>query len=192
MIDPSQDPNAAYAQGLDLKNDGKCPAAIQKLRPVANMGPGYENAQTALGSCLLIVGNRNGELTSDYLDGLTWLRRAADAGWPEAQGELARVHLRGPEAVRNGPEAAYWLTLYEVNQGKMRIGFVGISDAEVAAMEAAMSKADKAVGVDRARRWRREIWLPPQPQPGAGPEAGEEGAGGPPQGGPRRQRRQGA
>ena len=176
MLQPRQDSNANYAQGLDLKNAGNCKAAIEKLRPVANLGPGYENAQTALGACLLVVGMKDGETTADYLDGMMWLRRAADAGWPEAQGALAEVHFQGPAMLRNGVEAAYWLTLYQVNQGKIHIGFVPQKNAD--AMERALSPADKAAGVERARLWRRQIWLPPQ-QPAGGPEAGPDGGRGP-------------
>jgi hypothetical protein len=187
MLQPRVDPNANYTQGIELKNAGNCKGAIEKLRPVANMGPGYENAQTALGSCLLIVGASSGEMTRDYMDGMVWLHRAADAGFPEAQGVLAKEYLQGPETQRNGAEAAYWLTLYEVNSGKARVGFVGISDAEVAAMERALSSADKAAGVKRAQQWQRRIWLPPPQQPGAGPgERPGQGNGGPPRGGPRR------
>ena len=54
-------------------------AAALKLRLPANIGPGYENAQTALGDCLLKIAGTS-DLSSDYLEGLTWLRRAADAG----------------------------------------------------------------------------------------------------------------
>lgn len=191
MLRQDRNPNAAYAEGIDLRNRGNCPGAIEKLRPVANMGPGYANAQTALGVCLLTVGNKGGALTKDFDDGLTWLQRAADSGWPEAQGALARVHLIGPESIRNGEEAAYWLTLYEVNAGRIRIGFVAISGAEVKAMENALSPADKAAGVKRARQWRRQIWLPPPQETGKGPEAGGEGKG-PPRSGMRRPKREGA
>lgn len=190
MLRVDRDPNAAYAEGIDLKNRGNCPAAIEKLRPVANMGPGYANAQTALGVCLLAVGTKDGALTKDYDDGMTWLRRAADSGWPEAQGALARIYLIGPESLRNGEEAAYWLTLYEVNAGRIRIGFVPISDGEIQTMEKAISPADKAAGVKRAQAWRRQIWLPPQ-EAGNGTEAGGEGKG-PPRGGLRSQKREGA
>ncbi|MBY0511405.1 MAG: hypothetical protein K2P94_14790, partial [Rhodospirillaceae bacterium] len=170
---------AAYSQGLDLKTKGDCAGAIQKLRPVANLGPGYENAQTALGACLLQIGLRNNEPSGDYYEGLTWLIRAGDAGWPEAQGALAMSHAFGPSAIRNGEEAAYWMTLYQTNPSKLRIGFVPLPAADVAAVEKILSPADKTAGVARARAWKRHIWLPPPPAPGT-PET---------QRGPRRERR---
>lgn len=167
VIRPGHDPNAAYSEGLDLKTKGDCPGAIEKLRPVANIGPGYENAQTALGACLLQVGSKSPEPSADYFDGLTWLRRAADAGWPEAQSTLAMAHAFGPSAIRNGEEAAYWTTLYETNPSKLRIGFVPLPARDLAALEKSLSPADKNAGIARARVWKRTIWLPPPPVPGA-------------------------
>jgi hypothetical protein len=179
VIRPGHDPNAAYSQGLDLKTKGDCAGAIEKLRPVANIGPGYENAQTALGACLLQVGSKNPEPSADYFEGLTWLRRAGDAGWPEAQGTLAMAHAFGPSAIRNGEEAAYWMTLYETNPSKLRIGFAPLPTADIAAVEKSLSPAEKLAGVARARAWKRTIWLPPPSVPGA-PESKP---------GPRRERR---
>ncbi len=189
LIRPGQDTNAAYSQGLDLKNQGNCPAAILKLRPVANAGPGYENAQTALGTCLLNIGAKNGELSADYLDGLTWLRRAADAGWPEAQGALATAHAFGPTAIRNGEEAAYWFALYQTNPNKSRVGFTPMAAADVDAVDKALTPAQKTAGEVRAAQWQRQVWLPPIQQPPAGPGAERElgGSGG---FGGREQRRQ--
>ena len=179
VIRPGQDTNAAYSQGLDLKNQGNCPAAVLKLRPVANMGPGYENAQTALGSCLLDTGAKNGELSADYLDGLTWLRRAADAGWPEAQGALATAHAFGPVAIRNGEEAAYWLALYETNPRKSRVGFAPMTAADADAIDKALTAAQKTAGAVRAAQWQRQVWLPPIQQLPAGGPGAERGPGGP-------------
>jgi hypothetical protein len=166
IIRPGPDANAAYSEGLDLKAKGDCAGAIAKLRPIANIGPGYENAQTALGVCLLQSAAKNGDLSSDYLEGLTWLRRAGDAGWPEAQGALALAHGFGPTGIRNGEEAAYWLTLYDTNPSKSRIGFVPVAPADIAAVGKSLSAKDRSAGETRARAWVRKVWLPPTPAPG--------------------------
>lgn len=172
VIRPGQDANAAYSKALDLKAKGDCAGAIVKLRPVANLGPGYENAQTALGVCLLQVAAKDTELSSEYLEGLTWLRRAGDAGWPEAQGELAMAHAFGPSGIRNGQEAAYWMTLYETNGGKSHIGFAPLPAADVAAVEKSLTPQDRSAGVKRAQAWQRRVWLPPAtPFGGPGPES---------------------
>jgi hypothetical protein len=167
VIRPGQDVNAAYSEGLDLKNRGDCAGAILKLRPVASLGLGYENAQTALGACLLESGAKDKELSADYLDGLTWLRRAGDSGWPEAQGALAGAHAFGPTTIRNGEEAAYWLALYQTNPSKSRVGFTAMAPADVAAIEKSLTPAQKEAGATRAAQWQRKVWMPaPQQQPG--------------------------
>lgn len=167
LIRPGVDANASYSEGVDLKARGDCKAAVLKLRGPANIGPGYENAQTALGDCLLRIAG-NSDLSSDYLEGLTWLRRAADAGFPEAQVVLADAHANGPAALRNLQEAAYWLALYDANPGKARVGFTPYDAAALAAIRSKISPADKTAGEQRAATWERKVWLPPTPAGGPG------------------------
>jgi hypothetical protein len=167
LIRPGVDANAAYSQGVEFKAKGDCKAAVLKLRGPANIGPGYENAQTALGDCLLQLAG-NSDLSSDYLEGLTWLRRAADGGWAEAQAALAQAHTIGPPALRNPAEAAYWLALYDSNPGKARIGFTPFDPAALAAIRAKLTPADKNAGEKRAATWERKVWLPPAPVGGPG------------------------
>ncbi len=167
LIRPGVDANAAYSQGVELKSKGDCKAAVLKLRGPANIGPGYENAQTALGDCLLQLAG-NSDLSSDYLEGLTWLRRAADGGWAEAQAALAQAHTIGPPTLRNPAEAAYWLALYDSNPGKARIGFTPFDSAALAAIRAKLTPADKSAGEKRAAAWERKVWLPPAPVGGPG------------------------
>ncbi len=181
IIRPGPDANAAYSEALDLKTGGNCAAAVAKLRPVAGLGPGYENAQTALGSCLLEADPTDKDLSSEYLEGLTWLRRAGDAGWPEAQSALALAHAFGPSTIRNGGEAAFWLALYEANAGKSRIGFVPMNAADVAAVGKSLTAAEKQTGAQRAAQWQRKVWLPPVQQP-ANPDTGRGPPGGPQRG----------
>lgn len=167
IIRPGMDANAAYSEGVDLKAKGDCKAAVLKLRGPANIGPGYENAQTALGDCLLRIAGTS-DLSSDYLEGLTWLRRAADAGFPEAQAILADAHANGPAALRNLAEAAYWLALYDTNAGKARVGFTPYNPAALAAIRSKIPPADMAAGEKRAATWERKVWLPPTPAGGPG------------------------
>ncbi|MBX7200344.1 MAG: hypothetical protein K1X51_13340 [Rhodospirillaceae bacterium] len=167
LIRPGVDANAAYTEGVDLKTKGDCKAAVLKLRLPANIGPGYENAQTALGDCLLKIAGTS-DLSSDYLEGLTWLRRAADAGFPEAQAILSDAHANGPAALRNLAEAAYWLALYDGNPGKARVGFIPYDPQALAAIRAKIPAADKAAGEKRAAAWERKVWLPPTPAGGPG------------------------
>jgi hypothetical protein len=155
------DYNAVYATAMALKAKGDCTGAVPKLRQVAALGPGYEGAQTALGECLLQ--GDTAELTAEYQEGLTWLWRAADSGWPEAQAGLAYAYALGPKAVRNTDEAAYWLALYRNNTGKARIGFTPPPADRLAAIDTAIPATAKAAGGKRAETWQRKVWLPPNP-----------------------------
>ncbi|MSO73307.1 MAG: sel1 repeat family protein [Rhodospirillaceae bacterium] len=160
IIRPGGDPNAIFGAGMDLKAKGDCAGAAVKLRLVANMGPGYENAQTALGECLTNSG-APGSPTADFYEGMTWLRRAADAGWPEAQGRLAQIHALGPSAIRNGEEAGYWMALYDANATKSRLGFTPMEAQTLSTIRDAISAADRVSGEKRAAQWQRKVWLPP-------------------------------
>ena len=170
MLRPGTDTNALYADAMALKAKGDCANAIPKLRQIAGLGPGYEGAQTALGECLL-RGAGNADISSDYLEGLTWLRRAADGGWPEAQGRLAFAHAVGPTAIRNPEEAGYWLALYQANTGKSRVGFVPLPADQLASIDTAIPAAAKAAGAKRAETWERKVWIPPTTPPTQGPSS---------------------
>jgi TPR repeat protein len=152
-VRPGRDPNAAYIQAMELKAKGDCATAITLLRPVARLGPGYETAQTALGECLIAK-----EETRD--EGLTWLTRAADAGWPEAQASLAAFFGNNTPS-RNNEEAAYWLALYDMNPSKARVGFRTPDAAILGAVRGSLSEPEKAAGQRRAATWQRKLWLPP-------------------------------
>jgi TPR repeat protein len=175
-VRPGRDPNAAYIQATELKAKGDCAAAITLLRPVARLGPGYENAQTALGECL-IANEKERE------EGMTWLTRAADAGWPEAQASLA-AYFNG-SSPRNGEEAAYWLALYDMNPNKARVGFRAPDAKVLGAVRGSLSEPEKAAGQRRAAAWQRKLWLPPASDadgPGLTPEGRERRRFGPPPG----------
>ncbi len=166
-VRPGRDPNGAYIQATEFKAKGDCATAVKLLRPVARLGPGYENAQTALGECLL-------ENADTRDEGVTWITRAADAGWPEAQASLA-FHFGGAAPARNGEEAAYWLALYDANPNKARVAFQAPDPKIMGAVRAALTDAEKAAGVKRASTWRQKLWIPPTPSESEGPGLKPEG-----------------
>lgn len=150
-----RDPNAAYIQAIALKDQGDCPGAIVLLKPVAGLGPGYETAQTALGECLLTQDDTREE-------GVTWLTRAADAGWPEAQFALAEYYSADSPA-HDGVTAAYWLALFDNNPIQARIGFRPPDPTTVTRLHARLSAAEKEAGAKQAAGWTRKLWIPPTP-----------------------------
>ena len=166
-VRPGRDPNGAYIQATEFKAKGDCATAVKLLRPVAKLGPGYENAQTALGECLLASADQKEE-------GLTWLTRAADAGWPEAQAALA-LHFGAESPSHQGEEAAYWLALYDANPNKARVGFQTPDPRPLSALRITLSEAEKSAGAKRASAWQQKLWIPPAAAEGEGPGLRPEG-----------------
>ncbi|MCB2106622.1 MAG: hypothetical protein KDE14_02925 [Rhodobacteraceae bacterium] len=175
-VRPGPSANDAYVNGLNARRDGKCDLAAEILKPVANLGPGYEGAQFALGDCLTRTAATSA--STSFADGLTWLIRAADAGWAEAQGRLAEIYALGPDDMRKPEEAAYWLALYVSNTQKARIGFEPLPADSLKRIADTLMPEQITAGEARARSWTRKAWIPPRmEEPPPGPDG--EGGGGP-------------
>ncbi len=151
--------NQAYATATELHARGKCREAAAIYFQVAMQGKGYEDAQYRLGECLIRLAG-TADFSTDYLEGLVWLRRAAEAGWPEAQGALAVQYLEGPQNMRNPVEAAMWLNLYENNIGQKRLGFTPLATASIDRLKTTLNAADRAEGDRLAQSWRPVVWKP--------------------------------
>jgi hypothetical protein len=169
IIRPGPSANQAYSDGIELKRKGDCKGALAKLEPVAKLGPGYENAQYGLGECQTALAAAGDSAL--FAEGLTWLIRAADGGWTEAQGKLAELYALGPAEQRDLDEAAYWLALYRGNASLARIGFTPMDAKLEAAIAAAVGAERLKAGDIRAARWQRKSWIPPRAEPTPGPEA---------------------
>lgn len=149
-----------YTQALELKATGNCTAAIPPFYSLASRGDGYELAQYHLATCLL--GNAEPSMTStDFLEGLLWLRRSAEAGAPDAQGELARLYVEGPPGMRNLAEAALWYELYLANPAAKRPGFSPMPRAVTQRLDQALPDDLRAAARERTRGWRKTIWRAP-------------------------------
>jgi hypothetical protein len=179
VIRPGPSANAAYSDGIELKKAGNCAGAVEKLTPVAGLGPGYENAQYALGDCL--VGSAASAETSQHMEGLVWLIRAGDGGWTEANGKLAQLYAVGPPSLRNLDEAAFRLALYRNGASLTRLGFTPMEGKIEAAIDNAVGNERMKVAVTRAATWQPKVWLPPKSAaPDAGPEMRGRRRGPPP------------
>lgn len=169
-VRPGPSANEAYVAGLEKQKQGDCKGAVDLVRPVANLGPGYEGAQFALGDCL--SRNASGPNAAEHHEGVMWLLRSADGGWTEAQGRLAELYALGPEASRNLPESAYWLALYRLGAELPRFGFEPLPSDRLRAVEAALSPEDREKGRARAANWQKKTWIPPTTRP-AEPASGQ-------------------
>jgi len=150
-----------YLRALELKASGNCAQSIPIFYRLARRGQGFELAQFHLGECLM-RGAEQSAISTQFLSGLVWIRRAADAGAPQAQATLALFYLGGPESLRDRKEAALWFVLFESNPQRKKPGFSSpLSDEEVGRLEAAFSEDLRAEAEERARNWQRKVWTPP-------------------------------
>lgn len=170
------DPNEAFITAAGLQADGNCAGAIPIYYRLAFRGGGFEESQHRLGQCLILeAGNK--QASTNYLAGLVWHRRAAEAGWPEAQASLILAYLEGPESLRDPLEAAMWLAVYKVNPGRKQVGFKALPEETMARLEARLSPDQGAEGERRARDWHITYWKPPRvvPRRQPPPDPGAEG-----------------
>lgn len=137
---------APYWRHFELMNTGQCAEALPGLAELARRGRGYENAQHALGLCLLETG-RDAE-------GLEWIARAADAGLAAAQASHVRLFVKRGPAYMAPVQAAMWLHLYDTNPMRLLVGTGHALEAQ--AREEALTQIPRAAwleGVARARHW---------------------------------------
>ena len=111
-----QDPSGTlYARAISNAVSGDCnDDTMNVLTCFAYRGHGYEGAQTALGQCLLSSGNT--------AEGAEWIRRAANAGWADAQKQLALLYRHGEGVGQDAVEGAKWARLYGRNARLLALG----------------------------------------------------------------------
>lgn len=178
--------NALYRRTMETRQAQGCQPVIPELRLLAQQGYGFDGAQQALGQCLIQMADQKAETgaaLTEQIEGLLWLRRAAESGRAEAQGALAAVYLDGPEALRDRPQALFWYALYQDSSRRGRVGFVPLSDRTENRLAAAFTADDVATVAEAVANWQPVIWVPPReraPDPEArGPrgESDEEESG---------------
>lgn len=115
-----QDPIASlYAKSVSEAGSGKACSdqTLQVLTCFAYRGRGYEEAQYALGECLIASGQ-------DAPTGIEWVKRGAQGGNAEAQIALAQIYEAGKITSRDLPAAAFWNSLYIRNPSLLTLGAV--------------------------------------------------------------------
>ncbi len=146
-----QDPSGTlYARAVSRAAAGDCNEdTMNVLTCFAYRGHGYEGAQTALGQCYVASGNAT--------EGAEWMRRAANAGWAEAQKQLALLYLRGEGVSPNAVEGAKWARLYSRNARLLALGVQpDLSIAEE--FSGALTSEDVARSEQLASEWVPSYW----------------------------------
>lgn len=148
-----QDPTGTlYAKSVSDAARGECDErTLDVLTCFSYRGHGYEGAQTALGQCLIATG--------DNTEGLDWIHRAADAGWPDAQKLLAQILLAGDVATRDGVEAAKWAKLYSRNPSLLSLGVQPDRDLALA-FQGEITSEQNTEADRRVAAWVPRYWAP--------------------------------
>ncbi|MES1990042.1 MAG: hypothetical protein V4441_03705 [Pseudomonadota bacterium] len=144
------DPAATrYSDTMDAVKQGDCSErTVTMLTCYAYRGHGYEGAQTALGQCYMKQKNEK--------NGLTWLKRAADSGWPEAQTALANHYL---DSTNDPAEGGKWAILYRRNPSLLSLG-VAPDERVAEKMGAKLNDTQLADAQARAKGWVAKFWKP--------------------------------
>lgn len=142
-------------------------------------GAGFEGAQHHMGACLISTAADD---RTQYLEGLLWLRRSAEAGWPEAQGALAVEYVEGP--MPDLREAALWLALYDRNPRRIRVAFTPLPAEILTRLRSTIPAVLLAAGEEAADSFKISVWEAPK---GMRP-SGRSSSGSRPEGGERKGR----
>ncbi len=157
-----------YWDGFYLRSIGDCKGAIKALSPLANLGHGYEDAQLAMGQCMIelsgVAEDANMPSTSDqerqayfakplFQNGLNWVNKAANAGSFTAQAYLIRLHLINLAPTQNPIEAAKWAHLYLKNPARLSLGAPVQAQADIMQLEKSLRLRDWLAGQNIAREW---------------------------------------
>lgn len=148
-LDPA---STLYSDTMDAANSGNCSQqVVSVLVCYSYRGHGYEGAQTALGECQLK--NKNTE------EGLSWLERAANAGWPDAQKALADAYLTGEGVAKDPVKAGKWVLLYRKNPSLLSLGVQPDMDL-VKKVSTELDEGEKTEARAAATAWRASFWQP--------------------------------
>ena len=148
-LDPA---GTLYAQTVGQAQSGNCgDDTINVLTCFAYRGHGYEGAQTALGECLI--------RKKQAPQGIIWLKRAANAGWADAQKHLAKLYADGESVPQDNLEAATWNNLYMRNPSLLSLG-VRPDTALGNQLREKMNAEERNAARQRAASWAPRYWEP--------------------------------
>lgn len=151
--------NAMFIEAEEWRAAGDCVRANALYYRLARRGQGFERSQYGLGLCLT-GDDAATQADTPFIEGLLWLRRAAEAGLPDAQLRLAELYTSGPQTMRDPAEAAFWWTLFDRNGQRRAIGYVEPDRARLDAMADAFDTALLAQASQHADLWEPSPWIP--------------------------------
>lgn len=147
-LDPA---GALYSKSINEANKGGAceEQTVKVLTCFAHKGHGFEGAQGALGRCMIQSGKQE--------EGLAWMKRAANAGWPDTQKALAKLYAEGKDIPGSDLEAMFWTNLYVRNPQLLSLGV----QPDMALAQRLRSNVDvntQAEATRRANGWTPSFW----------------------------------
>lgn len=118
-------PALRYEAAMHLKVAGEYDRAIVILRPLAEVGQGYEIAQFHLAESLLAQADKTTDTAkADAMrrEAHTWFDLAARSNQIDSQARLAELHFNGSIEKADKIEAAKWFLLTARNPNRRLIG----------------------------------------------------------------------
>lgn len=160
-----------YWKGFILRQAGQCEEAILQLKPLAIRGQGYENAQLALGLCLMEMAGLPPKATqppprttmfakTQFREGLAWVTQAANAGAFSAQAAMLALYAANLGPNQDAQQAAMWVHLYLTNPMRLHLGAPVDATATIQQLKKTIPQKDWLAGKELAR-----VWVPHYTEP---------------------------
>jgi hypothetical protein len=139
---------------VELARNGYCADAMPILQCYVYRGRGNEMAQATLGSCMLETASIGDDT---WYDGITWLRRAGDAGLPDAQNRLVRALSQSSNDIHI-VEAETWRIIYE--RGKSSpFPPPPLPHEVISKLDARLTPEYRSEAQARAQSWSYRFWV---------------------------------
>ncbi|MEG9861315.1 MAG: hypothetical protein V6Z81_02240 [Parvularculales bacterium] len=161
-----------YWEGFIHYRKGRPTKAVENLRPIAQLGQGYELAQHTLGLSLMATSGLNVDAmhthpkratlyeNPNFQEGIVWISRAANANLFQAQDTLIRLYAAGLGPDDNPLSAATWIEIYNENPIHRLLGIIPGPQEEIKQIQAALPLDTRIAGIVRAREWLPRHWTP--------------------------------
>jgi TPR repeat protein len=149
--------SASDAEGTaeDLRLNGKCDLAVPILRGLAE-GTGYPISRYHLGLCLITLAGAVHDASQAAQmrhEGATWILRAANAGFAQAEAEAVTVCLDGVGVEKDPVEAEKWAVVYRHNGMRSILNLPDIESDVSDRLDAALTDTTRAQAEARADAW---------------------------------------
>lgn len=145
----------AEGRAEDLRLNGKCDQAVPILRSLAE-GTGYPISRYHLGLCLITLADAEHDASRAVQtrhEGATWILRAANAGFAQAEAEAVTLRLNGVGVENDPVEAEKWALIYRHNSMRSVLNLPDIAADVSDRLDAALTNATRAQAEARADAW---------------------------------------